>query len=359
MFSLFVLFQNLGLKLSSSVRFAAKPLLKVKYRLSPAPVLQRRVMSSEAENEILTQDIGGKGVLSLNRPKALNSLNLTMIQKLYSTLLQWEKEKSMVIIKGLGGRAFCAGGDVRSITLANKKGEDYGKRTFHTEYLLNCLIATYTIPYVALIDGVTMGGGLGISVHGHYRVATEKTLCAMPETAIGLFPDIGASYFLSRLKGHLGIYLALTGYRLKGIDNLFVKFATHYCPSSEVPKIEKELLACKNPREVLEPFEKVPEGAKFSLEPYLNKIDDIFSALTVEEIYSRLRKDGSDWAKETLSTLQKFSPLSMKITLKELQLGSRLSLQECLQMEYRIAYRCCEGQEFIEGEFNTNCLIEL
>lgn len=306
-------------------------------------------MSSEGADEVLAQDVGDCGVLVFNRPKALNAVNLNMVTRTYETLLRWEKEKKLVIAKGAGGKAFCAGGDVRSITLDCKKGGDYGKNLFRTEYLANSLISTYTIPYVALIDGITMGGGLGLSVHGHYRVATEKTLCAMPETAIGLFPDVGGSYFLSRLKGKLGIYLALSGYRLKGVDNLFCGFATHYCPSAEIPRIEKEILSTKNPGQVLKPYEKAPEGAKFSLEPHINRIDSIFSAPTVEEIFQRLEKDGSDWAKETLASLRKLCPLSMKITLKQVTLGANLTLQECLQMEYRLATRSCEGHNFVEG----------
>lgn len=341
---------NLCLKLSSAVRHAAKSSLKQKLSLSSVQSsVQRRAMSTEAEDEVIAQDAGDCGVMILNRPKALNAVNLNMVQKGYETLLRWEKEKKLVIAKGAGGKAFCAGGDVRTITIESAKGGDYGKDLFKTEYMLNCLIATYTIPYIALIDGITMGGGLGLSVHGHYRVATEKTLSAMPETAIGLFPDVGGSYFLSRLKGKLGIYLALSGYRLKGVDNFFVGFATHYCPSAEIPKIEKDLLAIKNPSQVLRPYEKAPEGSKFSLEPHLNKIDSIFSAPTMEEIFQRLEKDGSDWSKETLTSLKKLCPLSMKITLKQLQLGANLSLQECLQMEYRLGYRSCEGHNFIEG----------
>lgn len=346
--SLWNLFQNLCVRLSAAVRHTAK-LTQHLRTSSSINMTQRRGMSGESEDDVLAQDVGDKGVLTWNRPKALNALNLTMVRKSYENLLKWEKEKTMVIAKGAGGKAYCAGGDVRAVTIACKNGEDYGKVFFREEYLLNCLIATYTIPYVALIDGIAMGGGLGVSVHGHYRVATEKTLTAMPETAIGLFPDVGASYFLSRLKGKLGIYLALTGYRLKGADNFFAGFATHYCPSEEIPKIERELLASNNPGNVLKPYEKSPAGLKFSLEPLVGKIDDIFSAPTMEEIVQRLEQDGTEWSKETLATLKKFSPLSMKIALKELQLGAQLSLQECLQMEYRLAYRSCEGHEFIEG----------
>lgn len=339
---------NLCHRLSSTVRQVAKSSIKRVPAISSVPnMLQNRGLAGESEPEVLGQDVGNKGVLIFNRPKALNSLNLNMVQLTNDILTRWEKTKTLVISKGSGGKAYCAGGDVKAIT--TNKDTSYGKNLFRTEYLTNCLIATYTIPYIALIDGVVMGGGLGMSIHGHYRVATEKTLSAMPETAIGLFPDVGASYFLSRLKGKLGIYLALTGYRLKGPDNLFVGFATHYCPSAELPKLEKDLLASDNPREILKPYEKAPEGSQFSLEPFVEKIDYIFSAPTMEAIIERLEKDGSEWANTTLATLRKFSPLSLKVTLKELQLGSQLNLQECFKMEYRLAWRSTEGHDFIEG----------
>ncbi|KAJ1524388.1 hypothetical protein ONE63_010888 [Megalurothrips usitatus] len=341
-------FQNLCFKLSSVVCHGAKLVLKHRPPIAlSSNMMQTRGLAADSEDVVLSQDVGDKGILILNRPKALNAVNLPMVQKCHETLLKWEKEKSLVICKGAGDKAFCAGGDVKTITTS--RSDEYGKRLFRIEYMMNCIIATYTIPYIALIDGITMGGGIGLSVHGHYRVATEKTLCAMPETAIGLFPDVGGSYFLSRLKGYVGIYLALTGFRLKGADNLFVGLATHYCPSSDIPKLEKELLSCKNPKEVLERYKRCPEGAKYTLEPYLNKIDNIFSAPTVEEIYERLEKDTSDWARGTLLTLKKFCPLSLKITLKQIQLGSQLSIQECLQMEYRLACRSCDGYNFTEG----------
>lgn len=163
---------------------------------------------------VLAEEINDKGVLTLNRPKSLNALNFEMVQKVYEVLIKWQDTKSLVIVKGAGEKAFCAGGDVKGLVEAGDV--DAGKKFFRNEYISNHLIGTYKIPYVALIDGVTMGGGVGISIHGKYRIATERTLFAMPETAIGLFPDVGGSYFLPRLQGKLGLYLGLTGFRLKG-----------------------------------------------------------------------------------------------------------------------------------------------
>lgn len=175
---------------------------------------------------VLAQEFGDKGVLTWNRPKSLNALNLEMVQQAYEVLLKWQDTKSLVIVKGAGEKAFCAGGDVKG--LVESRDVDAGKKFFKNEYTLDHLIGTYKIPYIALIDGITMGGGVGVSVHGKYRIATERTLFAMPETAIGLFPDVGGSYFLPRLQGKLGTYLGLTGFRLKGMTFFCVFFIERY-----------------------------------------------------------------------------------------------------------------------------------
>lgn len=165
----------------------------------------KRTMSSQ-EQDVLFETLNNAGIITLNRPKALNSLNYSMVTKLLPQLREWESQKTLVIIKGAGEKAFCAGGDVK---VAIDKVE--GPQFFNAEYNVNYLIGKYKIPYVALINGITMGGGLGMSVHGRYRVATEKTMIAMPETKIGLIPDVGGSYFLPRLQVNLGLYLGLTG----------------------------------------------------------------------------------------------------------------------------------------------------
>ncbi|XP_030761932.1 3-hydroxyisobutyryl-CoA hydrolase, mitochondrial isoform X2 [Sitophilus oryzae] len=306
-------------------------------------------MSTE-ESDVITQEVGDKGIIILNRPKALNSLNLSMVNKIYPALKKWESEKSLVIIKGAGGKAFCAGGDVKAIALAAFKGDKLGHDFFRAEYTNNGLIGNYKIPYIALIDGIVMGGGVGLSVHGPYRIATEKTLFAMPETQIGLFPDVGGSHFLSRLQGRLGWYLALTGYRLKGTDVLRAGVATHIVNSKDIENVEKALLECKN-NDINSALAKFHQDNKseFSLAPYLEKINFCFGAPTVEEVYERLEKDGSKWAEETINTLNKMSPTSMKIAYKELEIGKNLNLLDCLRMEYRIAVNCVNNHDFPEG----------
>uniref|UniRef100_A0A8C1D2N6 3-hydroxyisobutyryl-CoA hydrolase n=1 Tax=Cyprinus carpio carpio TaxID=630221 RepID=A0A8C1D2N6_CYPCA len=259
-------------------------------------------MSTKAGSEVLFEKVGNAGVITLNRPKALNALNLTMIRHIYPQLKKWDKdsETDLVIIKGAGDKAFCAGGDIRAITEAGKAGDSLTQDLFREEYILNNTIGTYQKPYVALIDGITMGGGVGLSIHGRFRVATEKTLFAMPETGIGLFPDVGGGYFLPRLQGKLGLFLALTGFRLKGRDVQRVGLATHFVQSDKIVSLQKDLVDLKSP-------------------------------------------SNSD------VTLAKMSPTSLKLTFRQIQEGERMSLQEVLVMEYRLSQACMRGNDFYEG----------
>lgn len=185
---------------------------------------------NSAQDEVILESFENKCLITLNRPKALNALNLSMIRKITPALKQWEEEgKVMIIIRGVGGKAFCAGGDVRSIIESrNQPSSTLRTDFFREEYQLNHLISTLQTPYIALIDGITMGGGVGLSVHGYYRVSSDKTLFAMPETAIGFVPEVGGTYFLPRLKGKLGLFLALTGYRLKGNKYVLLRFIKLY-----------------------------------------------------------------------------------------------------------------------------------
>lgn len=308
-------------------------------------------MSTE-ESDVLFRDIGDKGIIILNRPKALNSLNLSMVNKIYPVLQEWELKKKLVIVKGAGEKAFCAGGDVKAIIEAGFRGDkQLGKDFFRNEYKTNGLIGTYKIPYIAFINGIVMGGGVGLSVHGQYRIATEKTLFAMPETQIGLFPDVGGSYFLPRLTGKLGVYLALTGARLKGSDVLKAGIATHYIESKNIDDLEKSLLECKNEQDintVLLKFHK-KDTKDFSLKPVLDQINKCFAPQEIEEIIHLLKADKSKWAEETLKLLNKMSPTSMKVSLKELEFGKNMSLAECLKMEYNLAVNSLEKHDFYEG----------
>ncbi|XP_063218020.1 3-hydroxyisobutyryl-CoA hydrolase, mitochondrial [Bacillus rossius redtenbacheri] len=310
-----------------------------------------RAMSS-GDSEVLLDSVGNKGVITLNRPKALNALNLTMVRKITAALRDWESSKSLVIIKGAGEKAFCAGGDVRAVTEAGLRGDKLGEDFFKEEFTLNSLIGTYHIPYVSFIDKITMGGGVGLSVHGAYRVATERTLVAMPESAIGFICDVGGSYFLPRLGGKLGLFLGLTGHRLKGSDVLKAGIATHYVESSQLDDLERSLLEKGNTvrdiEKILGEFSQ-RDVAEFSLLPHLKQINHCFSAPTVEDIIMRLKEEGSEWSLGMLQVLQKVSPTSLKLIKRTLEEGATKSLQDCLINEFRVACHCLKGHDFFEG----------
>ena len=259
-----------------------------------------RSNSNSTSKYIQATEHNDKGVITLNRPKALNAINLDMVRQIYGHLKKWENSKKLVIIKGVGEKSFCAGGDVRAVVEAGLTPES--KSFFREEYMLNALIGLYQVPYVALIDGITMGGGVGLSVHGKYRVATERTIFAMPETAIGLFPDVGGSFFLPRLPNKLGVYLGLRGYRLKGEDVQKAGVATHYCDSANLVELENALLKTKNEADiesVLTEFSSTTNNP-FVLENQLQTINKYFDANSIEEIMKNLTADGSEFANQTI-----------------------------------------------------------
>jgi len=334
--------------------FSSKKLLQfLKYQ--EKTLLKASMSSAPKEESVIFESKNHKGIITLNKPKSLNAINYDMVTKILSKLEEWETTQQMVIIKG-EGRAFCAGGDILSVTEGSKESVVKGKAFFKTEYVMNNTIGTYKIPYVALLDGITMGGGVGLSVHGRYRIATENTLFAMPETAIGLFPDVGGSYFLPRLSGKLGMFLALTGHRLKGQDCVLAGIATHFCPSQQIPALLEALIHLPSgvtlEQDVLNTFTTKAEGHMFSLSDKLPLIDDAFGKSSVEEIIDTLKKEGSPWSVKTCETLTKMSPTSLKLTKLLLDQGARMSLQQCLQIENRVAGHILEKKvtsDFYEG----------
>ncbi|CAL1530151.1 unnamed protein product [Lymnaea stagnalis] len=322
--------------------------------------LKMSQMSSKAGEEILFQVINNTGVITLNRPKALNALNLSMVRKMFSQMMKWEEDPNigLVFIKGEGEKAFCAGGDIRAVTEAGRKGDSLAQDFFKEEYILNHKIGNYKKPYIALIDGITMGGGVGLSVHGKFRVGTERTMFAMPETGIGLFPDVGGGHFLPRLDGKFGIFLALTGFRLKGRDVEKIGIATHFIESSKISELEERLTNLKfdagqaGVADVLEDLQKqstFDADKEFVLKAHTDKINRLFAGQTMEKIFDALQKDESDWARKQLDILKKMSPTSLKITLRLLLEGQSRSLAEDLRIEYRLSQRCLEDRDFYEG----------
>ncbi|XP_056436184.1 3-hydroxyisobutyryl-CoA hydrolase, mitochondrial [Gadus chalcogrammus] len=338
------------------------PIIYTAYRFRSICRLQRlqaHMMSSASAPEVLLEKVGRAGVITLNRPKALNALNLTMTRMLYPQLKEWETDEQtdIVIIKGAGGRAFCAGGDIIAVTEAGKSGDPLAQDFFREEYVLNNTIGMYKKPYIALIDGITMGGGVGLSVHGRFRVATEKTVFAMPETAIGLFPDVGGGYFLPRLQGKLGMFLALTGFRLKGRDVQRAGVASHFVESQKISALELDLVGLRSPSnedvsKLLESYQTqscLDAEKPFVLQPHLQDINRLFSAGSVEGILQNLNTDNSAFAKKQAETLARMSPTSLKITFRQLEQGAAMSLQDVLVMEYRLCQACMRGKDFYEG----------
>ena len=307
--------------------------------------------------EILFEEKAAIGLITLNRPKALNALTLGMIRAMDQKMREWATKDGIkaVVVRGGGEKAFCAGGDVRAVWNAGKSGDKLTKEFFYEEYVLNHLIFNYPKPYVALLDGITMGGGVGIAVLGSHRVVSEKTLFAMPETAIGLFPDVGGSWFLNLCPGEVGAYLALTGARLKAADTIATNIATNFVPSDKIDALEAALGVADYEHGdavaivdmVLAPFEG--DAGDTILEKDYALIDTCFGHNNVEEIFTSLEADNSDFAAGALADLQKKSPTSLKISLKQLRDGKNMSFDNCMIMEYRMSQACMAGVDFYEG----------
>lgn len=300
------------------------------------------------DQSVIAARDGRVGRVRLNRPKALNALDLAMIRAIAAALAEWRDDPAVhaVLIEGEGERAFCAGGDIRAIRQLRLDGHTDGIEAFFAkEYALNLTIATYPKPYVALIDGICMGGGIGVSVHGTFRVASEHALFAMPETGIGFFPDIGATYILPRLPGFLGTYLALTGARLTGADAAHAGLATHFVPRTDMAALSRDLVHDGAAALAVHAAPLPP----FSLAPHRALIDHTFGAPTVPEIVARLDADGGDFARDTAKTLRAMSPSALVWSLRLLRDGAERTLMQCLDAELRATRTVTAGHEFIEG----------
>jgi len=289
----------------------------------------------------------GLARVTLNRPGALNALTLDMILRFQAQLDAWERDPAVrrVVVRGAGEKAFCAGGDIRA--LYDGRGTAITADFFREEYRLNRRIFHYPKPYIALMDGITMGGGVGVSVHARHRVVCEATMLAMPETGIGLFPDVGASYFLPRMPGKLGAYMALTGGRLRAADCLYGGIADAFVPAARHDELIDALRDAADIATVLKTFAEVAGTSQLSEDRAA--IDRCFSGDTVEEIEAALRADGTDWAVKTLETMAGRSPTSQKIALRQIALGAALDFDDCMRMEYRLSQHLMAGHDFFEG----------
>ncbi|MDF3075503.1 MAG: enoyl-CoA hydratase [Alphaproteobacteria bacterium] len=308
-----------------------------------------------SDQEVLFEVKGAVGHIILNRPKALNALTLPMVRLIGPQMDKWAGDMAVkaVVISGAGDRAFCAGGDVAEIYRRKMVGDiSLGRDFFREEYIVNRAIFRFPKPWIALLDGITMGGGVGLSVHGRFRIVTEKFLFAMPETGIGLFPDVGGGHFLPRLPGQLGMYLALTGQRLKAADGLYCGVATHFVSSDRILALQQALETMSGEGDgaveaVLEKF--TADAGAATLPPHRTMIDHHFGRDTVDSIVSSLAKDSSEWAQKTAGALARLSPTSMKITFKQIRDGGSMSFEDIMTMEYRMSQGCMNGHDFYEG----------
>lgn len=307
--------------------------------------------------EELTSLGGAIGTITLNRPQALNALNHSMCNAIYHQLRAWQEMPHIkaVIIRGAGDKAFCAGGDIRQLYDNGQQGEmRKALEFFHDEYRLNLFIANFSKPYIAFVDGITMGGGMGLSIHGSHRVGTERLMMAMPETGIGFFPDIGGTYFLPRCPNEIGTYLGLTGARMNAPDALDAGLIDHLVPSHTIDNIIRALLnsefstdANATVTTILQSFTFATEAS--TLNRHSDIIEECFSHDTVESIFMALNTRESTWATQTLETLKQKSPTSLKVTLQALRRGLALDLPACLQMEYRLSEHFMQSHDFYEG----------
>jgi enoyl-CoA hydratase len=313
---------------------------------------------------ILLERREGLACLTINRPQALNALTLENYRRFAPALAEWTEDSRIraVVVHGAGGRAFCAGGDVRAVYEAGtgRAGDRSLTATFfREEYRLIREIHRLPKPYIAIVDGITMGGGAGISVNGTHRVATERTQFAMPETGIGLFPDVGATRFLNRCPGRIGRYLGLTGTRLGAADALYCGFATHFVAQDRIDPLLQALagIAWQPGREfdqvaaLLDGFATDPGPAPLAaLRP---AIDDGFAADTIEAVLEALAGTAGsatgEWAAATRAGLFKKSPTSLKVTLRQLSIGHDFDLEQALALEYRLTQHFMAAHDFYEG----------
>lgn len=307
-------------------------------------------------DEVLFNQEGSLGVITLNRPGALNALTLNMILNIQRQLSLWQGDDTIhaVVVRAVSGNAFCAGGDIRSLYFAGQVNDAEQMQFFRHEYRLNHFIHHFGKPYISLIDGIVMGGGVGISMHGSHPIASERFVFAMPETGIGFFPDIGASYLLTRCPGYLGTYLGLTGNRLGPHDAVKAGLVKKMVSSEQMPALYDALM---NEDLSIDAFERVNQCLRrFSFVPAAEEVSQIkplidvcFAHPTVEMIRESLQSANTVWAEAVDNTLAQKSPLSLKVTLAQLQKAKGLSLAQCLQIDYDVVSHFMHDYDFYEG----------
>ncbi|MCD2315533.1 enoyl-CoA hydratase/isomerase family protein [Sphingomonas sp. IC-11] len=302
-------------------------------------------------SDVLTFVDGPIGRIRLNRPKAIHALTTPMCVAVLDALEAWRADDAVraIIIDHAEGRGFCAGGDIRMLADSGAKDGAEARQFFHTEYRMNHRLFTYAKDTVAFMDGITMGGGVGISQPCRYRVATENTKFAMPETGIGLFPDVGGGWYLSRLPGRIGQYLALTGHRLDGAETFALGLATHYLPADQVDEAKRRIAAA--PTAIAATLDALSaEPGPAALLDKRAQIDRLFASDKLEDIYAALEADGGEFAAATLATLRTKSPQTMKVSLKLLHDGKGMAtFADEMRQEYAVGARVVQRHDFLEG----------
>lgn len=311
---------------------------------------------NETGSDVLFSVRGRIGFILLNRPRALNALTGEMCVAVREQLAAWagDEQVAAVVIEGEGERAFCAGGDVLKVANSAREGGTAWRDFFHEEYRMNSAIGHFPKPFVAILDGIAMGGGVGISIHGPWRIATERTLLAMPETGLGLIPDVGGSYVLPRLPGAAGMYLALTGARVEAADCVHLGLATHYIPVEKLITLKTQLAEGATPLTQAEVGAMLDEAAVDPGEPPIAlrqpQIDRHFGLDSVGAIIDSLKGDSTRWAYQTRAGLLGKSPVSLALSFAAQRRGAALSLDDCLRMEYRVVNRIMSmDRDFFEG----------
>ena len=308
------------------------------------------------EGDLIARREGSAGIIRLNRPKAINAVTLEMFRDIDKALDQFEADPdvAVILLEGAGERGLCAGGDIRALYEDSKVRGDLGKILWREEYILNARIAKFAKPYVAFMDGIVMGGGVGLSAHSRHRIVTERTRLAMPEVGLGFFPDVGGTWLLSHSPGEIGSYFGLTGQTMNGPDAIHARFADAVVPSGKLPALREALTKIRTgatSADVKAIIDGLATGETSGpVAAMQSKIDAWFAHDRMEDIVAALQRDGSELALSTLKTLNEKSPRGMVVTLKLLRLArASSSLEECLVREYRAALEVFASDDFREG----------
>jgi len=309
-----------------------------------------------AEPDLIVRREGAAGIIRLNRPKAINAMTFEMSVGIDEALDQFEADPAiaLVLLEGAGERGLCAGGDIRGLYESSRAGGDLGKRFWRQEYIMNARIARFPKPYVAFMDGLVMGGGVGLSAHGSHRVVTEKTKLAMPEVGLGFFPDVGGTFLLSRSPGEIGTYFGLTGQTMNGPDAIYARFADAVVPSGKLAALREALVNLRagvSAAEVKAAIDRFATGETAGpVAAQQTRIDRWFAHDRMADVVADLKRDGSELAQSTLKALNEKSPRGMVVALKLLRLARpSSSLEQCLVREYRAALEVFRSDDFREG----------